>query len=152
MTKKAFTLVELLIVVSILGILGAIVFPEFQTQIQQSRETAAKDNIRILRNAIELYAAQHNDIPPGYVNGDPAQGMGQIAFYEQLVVDGNYLSEAPRNPLNNSITPWFIADADAFPAEPIAGSNYGWVYQPATRTIKLNYSGTDSEGVSYFDY
>ena len=61
--KKAFTLIEILIVVSILGILSAIVFPEFQAQAQQSRESAAKDNLRILRNAIEIYAAEHNDIP-----------------------------------------------------------------------------------------
>ncbi|RKY11715.1 MAG: hypothetical protein DRP65_03460, partial [Planctomycetota bacterium] len=49
--KKAFSLVELLIVVAILGILAAIVVPEFQTYTQQAKEAAAKDNLRILRNA-----------------------------------------------------------------------------------------------------
>ena len=68
--KKAFTLVEILIVVTILGILAAIALPTFQGHIIQAKEAAAKDNLRILRNAIELYAAQHNDMPPGYINGD----------------------------------------------------------------------------------
>ncbi len=69
-TKYAFTLVEILIVVAILGILAAIVLPTFQDHVQQARESAAKDNLRILRNAIEVYAAQHNDVPPGYPNDD----------------------------------------------------------------------------------
>ena len=50
--KRAFTLVEILIVVALLGILAAIALPTFQDHIQQARESAAKDNLRILRNAI----------------------------------------------------------------------------------------------------
>ena len=64
--KKAFTLVEILIVVAILGILATIALPTFQSHPQEAKESAAKDNLRILRNAIELFTAQHNDVPPGY--------------------------------------------------------------------------------------
>ncbi|GAH74356.1 unnamed protein product, partial [marine sediment metagenome] len=69
--KKAFTLVEILIVVAILGILAAIVIPQFQAHSQEAKEAAAKDNLRILRNAIELYAVQHGGVPPGYPADNP---------------------------------------------------------------------------------
>lgn len=78
--KKAFTLVEILIVVAILGILAAIVLPQFQSHTQQAKESAAKDNLRILRNAIELYAAQHDGVPPGYPNGDTTASPHYLCF------------------------------------------------------------------------
>ena len=152
MTKKAFTLVELLIVVSILGILGAIVFPEFQGQIQQSKEAAAKDILRILRNAIELYAAQNNDTPPGYPNNDSTSSTAQVYFFSQLVHAGEYLSERPRNLFNDSYSIVMLNNDDIFPSDPTNTDVFGWIYQPSTRTFKLNWPGTDSEGTSYFDY
>jgi general secretion pathway protein G len=68
--NKAFSLVELLIVVAILGILAAVVVPEYTNSSQRAKAAASRDNLRSLRNAIQLYAAQHNDVPPGYPNGD----------------------------------------------------------------------------------
>ena len=53
--RRAFTLVEVLIVVAILGILGALVLPTFRGHIIEAKEAAAKDNIRIFRNAIEYF-------------------------------------------------------------------------------------------------
>ncbi|MHC4236894.1 MAG: type IV pilin protein, partial [Planctomycetota bacterium] len=49
-----------MIVVTILGSLAAIVIPEFSGHIQKAKESAAKDNLRILRQAIERYAQDHN--------------------------------------------------------------------------------------------
>jgi general secretion pathway protein G len=66
MRKKAFSLIELMIVVSILGIMAAIVAPLFRDNIQKTKEAAAKDSLRILRTAIEAYAAKNNGISPGY--------------------------------------------------------------------------------------
>src|SRR4030042_966448 len=57
--KKSFTLVEILIVVTILGILAAVIMPSVKDYVQQAKESAAKDNLRILRNAIGLYAARN---------------------------------------------------------------------------------------------
>lgn len=147
--KKAFTLIEILIVVSILGILSAIVFPEFQAHAQQSREAAAKDTLRILRNAIELYAGQHNSVAPGYQPSNPSNA-GQPAFYIQMVSE--YLSDKPKNPFNGRYGIIVINSGEVFPAAPLDTDMFGWIYEPATKTIKLNWSGTDSEGNAYFDY
>jgi prepilin-type N-terminal cleavage/methylation domain-containing protein len=151
-TRYAFTLVELLIVVAILGILAAMILPTLQGHIQQAKESAAKDDLRILRNAIGLYAAQHNDIPPGYFNDDTSKPPLYAFMAYQLATAGHYLSEFPKNPFNNKHITKVIGDNTDFPAEPVETSEYGWIYKPATKTIRLNWEGTDSAGVAYFDY
>ena len=167
--KKAFTLVELMIVVAILGILAAIVLPEFTTQTQLAKEAAAKDCLRILRNSIELYAVQHNNVPPGYLNGDTSANPSNIGFLRQLTWATNalgqhaepgtagyplgpYLPKLPESPFNGIHTTRLVADLDVFPTEPVLPELYGWIFQPSTRTLKLNHPGTDSAGIDYFDY
>ncbi len=154
--KKAFTLVEVLIVAAIVGILAAIVIPEFQSYAQQAKEAAAKDNLRILRVAIERYAAEHNGIPPGYIDNDPSRlavspGAGP-AWTGQLVKNEEYLSKLPENPFNGKWETLFIDNSEVFPSEPVSTELYGWIHQPATKTIRLNWPGTDSSGISYFAY
>jgi prepilin-type N-terminal cleavage/methylation domain-containing protein len=146
--KKAFTLMELLIVVAILGILAAITLPKVQGQITAAKEAAAKDNLRILRNAIGLYATQHNGIPPGYPNDNPSLPVLTAAFI--LAMRGTYLNALPENPFNNKTSFQMIANGASFPSA--ATGQYGWVYQPQTKTIKLDWPGTDKDGVRYYDY
>ena len=57
--KKGFTLVEILIVVVILGILAAIVIPQFTSASTEARESALKSNLQAIRSQIELYKIQH---------------------------------------------------------------------------------------------
>ena len=148
--KRAFTLVEVMIVVAILGILAAIVMPTFQNSTAKAKESAAKENLQALRIAIARYAIDHNDIPPGYQNGNPSLLVLNSALHYQLIGAGNYLHTFPENPFNGSVDFDVIADDETFPTEPTG--DFGWVYQPATKTIKLNSPGTDSDDVAYFDY
>jgi general secretion pathway protein G len=149
--EYAFTLVEVLIVVAILGILAAIILPGLQGHIQKAKESAAKDDLRILRNTIELYAAQHAGCPPGYPNDDPSQIPSRLSLYSQLVL-GNYLNQIPENPFNGYGFPYIkvVVDDAPFPATPTG--DYGWIYKPATKEIRLDWPGTDSDGVQYYNY
>ncbi len=149
LTRQGFTLVELVIVVSILGILAAIVLPEFQGHAQEAKEVAAKDNLRILRTTIERYAFDHNGIPPGYPD-DNTSNLPIMAAFQYKVINENYLNDIPENPFNHIDLFLMIRDDQSFPAA--ATGDYGWVYQPQTKTIKLDWPGTDSSGVLYFDY
>lgn len=150
--KKAFSFVELMIVVAILGILAAIILPEFQSYTTQAKEAAAKDNLRILRGAIELYAARHRGIAPGYPSNDPSQQPSWIALRSQLVDIGYFPSNLPRNPFNEETFMRVIANNEDFPTEPLLTGLYGWIYKPATKKIRLNWSGTDKDGIRYYDY
>ena len=65
--KSGFTLVEILIVVIILGILAAIVIPQFANASQDARESALLSQLQTLRSQIELYKLQHLDKLPDLV-------------------------------------------------------------------------------------
>jgi prepilin-type N-terminal cleavage/methylation domain-containing protein len=165
--KRGFSLVELMIVVAVLGILAAIVIPQFQSYTTQAKETTAKSNLRILRSAIELYTAQHNGVPPGYPNGDITATPSEQVFIWQLTMASNksgqtanpgtagfnlgpYIKTFPENPFNDAGAVRIIGNSEEFPSS--AAGNFGYIYQPATKTIKLNWAGNDSAGVAYFDY
>ena len=75
MKIKAFTLVEILIVVTILGILAAVVLPTFQGQTAIARESSVKDSLSTMRTQIEFYKMEHDGVPPGYANGNPVGEM-----------------------------------------------------------------------------
>ena len=148
--RRAFTLVEVLIVLAIIGILAAIIIPEFQDHAQKARETTAKDNLRILRTTIERYAAEHNGVPPGYTNNDPLQGLADYpTFRAQLLGPDGYLSEFPENPFNGNNYISLVADGAAIPEGLGAG---GYYYKPQTREVVIDHLGTDSEGVPYREY
>jgi prepilin-type N-terminal cleavage/methylation domain-containing protein len=148
--KKAFTLVEVLIVVAILGILAAIVLPTFQDNVTEAREASAKDTLRVMRETIELYAAQHNDVPPGYQNNDPTQSAGWTIFWAQMVRDGKYIPKLPKNPFNESMIIKVIPNGDTLPAE--ATGTYGWIYKPQNKDFRIDWPGTDSKGTRFYDY
>ena len=165
--QPAFTLIELMIVVSILGILAAIALPEFKTYTQQAKEAALKSTLRTIRETIERYAAEHNGTPPGYTNGITTVNPSGITFSVQIqyytsktgglsmtrtstCCYGPYLKKIPKNPFNNLTNVTIVPDGTPFPATPTA--ECGWMFQGSTKIFRLAYSGTDSEGKNYFDY
>ena len=61
---RGFTLIEILIVVVILGILAAIVVPQFTNATEQAEETAAHSQLNVLRGQVSLYFAKHGTVSP----------------------------------------------------------------------------------------
>jgi general secretion pathway protein G len=148
--KNAFTIAELMIVVCVIGILAALVIPMVQNQATEAKIAAARDNLRILRGVVELYAAQHRGVAPGYENDESGTTPQWECFRDQTIVQERYMRKMPENPFNNLATIRMIANGEAFPAE--ATGEYGWIYQPATGTVRLDWPGEDDGGVRYFDY
>ena len=149
--KRAFSLVELLIVVAILGILAAIVLPIFQEHSAMAKEAAAKDSLRILRNVFELYAAQHNNVAPGYPFNDPSLTPTVLALFDQIIKPKKYLKQAPKNPFNGlGAQVLMIPNGEPFPNNPTGQSS--WIYKPQTKEIRIDWPGTDRDGVLYYDY
>ncbi len=167
-SKIGFTLIEILITVAVLGIIAAIIIPEFQGHIQQAKEAAAKESLRILREAVERYANDHNGVPPGYPLNNTSASPSTAYVSAQLVYRatnssgqledigtpgypyGPYLPAIPNNPLNGKKTVIVIENSTDFPT--VGSIGFGWIYKPATKEIRLDTDGTDSEGKSYLEY
>src|ERR1041384_6651318 len=105
--KGGFTLVEILIVVIILGILAAIVIPQFTSASQDARESSLASQLQTLRSQIELYKLQHLDKLPNLVGASPgcwdpittrtdASGAASTAAN----AFGPYMQTFPTNPIN----------------------------------------------------
>jgi len=167
MKKNAFTLVELILVITILGILGALVLPTFQGHIATARESSAKESLRTMRTQIELYKWQHGGTLPGYANGNPVgEAMLELQFTATTTVDGAvspstvpsgayvngpYVLKLPKNSFNNLSNIAYVAAATAF-ADAVDGTSSGWLYKKETGELRINWTGTDSEGVAFIDY
>lgn len=145
---RGFTLVEILIVVVILGILSAIVVPQFSSASTESREATLKNDLRFLRSQIELFRAHHRDLAPdGAAFADQMtlftdeSGTTNAAWTNQFRF-GPYLSTMPENPINGmeSVKP-VVADADM-----VADDTTGWIYNATNGKIIANSSGTDIHG------
>ncbi len=165
--ERGFSLVELMIVVAVLGILAAIVVPQFQSYTTQAKEASAKSDLRTLRSAIELYTVQHNGVPPGYPNGDVTAAPVEQIFIWQLTMASNksgqtanpgtagfglgpYVKAFPKNPFNNLGLVKMVGNSEGFPAS--ATGDFGYIYQPATVTVRLDWPETDKGGINYYDY
>jgi prepilin-type N-terminal cleavage/methylation domain-containing protein len=167
MKKKAFTLIEVILVVTILGILAALVLPVFQDNVSTARESAAKTNLGTVRTQIELYKLKHGGIPPGYVDGAGAPvAMLQLQLTATSTetgaaspstvpsapfLYGPYVKKIPQNPFNKLSDIAYVAEATAFSAA-VDGTSSGWLYKRETGEFVINWTGTDSEGTAFYDY
>jgi general secretion pathway protein G len=159
-----FSLVEILIVVTIIGILAAIAVPKFSNASQIARENTLKDDLRLLRTQLNVYKTQHS-LYPGYPAGDPNQTPTAAVAADQLLKHtdalgnvsdagtshykwGPYLDAIPRNPVNGNADIKILSSGDAFTPD----GTTGWLYQPFTGMIKANNPGSDAMGQPICDY
>ncbi len=164
---KAFTLVEILIVVVLLGVLAAIVLPAFGSGAMSAKQSALGQDLRILERLILIYKCHHLEVTPGYPGGDETAAPTEAAFIDQATMASNaagqtavagtpgfargpYLMKIPTNPINNLNTIQMLADGEDFPAN--ADNSHGWIYKAATGEIHPDCTGADTNGDDYYGY
>ena len=130
--KGGFTLVEILIVVIILGILAAIVIPQFTSASQDARKNSLTSQLQTLRSQIELYKLQHLDSLPTELIKASGANWSQFTMKtnDQGTTGttpassfpfGPYLQADPTNPLNGG-TAVLVVSADVAPGADSGGT------------------------------
>ena len=108
--RHGFTLVEILIVVVILGILAAIVVPQFTNASESAKSNSLYTQLQTLRSQFELYQVQHNGNYPvlsGNTNvlWDCMTSKTDVTgTVDAAGAYGPYLQQAPKNPFTNTST------------------------------------------------
>ena len=83
--RTGFTLVEILIVVIILGILAAIVIPQFTEASSDARESSLTSNLQTLRSQLGLFKIQHNDDYPNSTDTDTFEDRLTQKMYSMIL-------------------------------------------------------------------
>lgn len=123
--RSAFTLVEILIVVVILGILASMVVPQFATATAQSAETATLDQLNKLRRGVGVYQARNDGNLPTVIEGDGTWG--------ELVNGGDYFHGPPVNAWIGGTNARVVTLGDE--PDPAFQTDHAWVYDPATGMV-----------------
>jgi general secretion pathway protein G len=131
---RAFTLVELLIVVVILGILAAVVVPQFTDASSDAKLSALQTNLQTIRSQIQLYKLQHNETWPALATftaqmtlASKADGTTAAPGTAGFPYGPYLLGSIPNNPYTSTNT---VGDG--------AADSSAWYYDEDTGTFRAN--------------
>jgi general secretion pathway protein G len=92
-----FTLIELMIVMAIIGVLAVVAIPSFIGAIRQAREAVLKEDLHVMRSAIDSYTMDKQKAP---------QSLDDL-------LQSGYLKAIPEDPLTRSKDTWVTNTSDA---------------------------------------
>jgi len=95
MKMRGFTLVELLVVMAIIAVLLTLAVPRYFSSVERSRETVLKQDLALMRDAIQKYYGDKGKYPEKL---------------DDLATD-RYLRKIPVDPMTDSATTWVAVPA-----------------------------------------
>ena len=122
---RAFTLVELLVVISLISILAAMGLVQYKNSIVRAQEATLATDLFRMRDAIDQYYADKGKYP---------------SSLDALVSDG-YMRAIPEDPFTKSKDSWQTVPAEPDPNNPNA--------EPGIYDVKSGAQGTSLDGVAY---
>ena len=125
---RGFTMVELLVVISVVVILASIGMARYSNSVVRAREAVLKEDLFRMRDSIDQYYADKTKYP---------------SSLEDLVTDG-YLREIPIDPFTNSKETWQAINAEANATDTSA--------QPGIYDVKSGSEETALDGTRYADW
>ncbi|MGE3519738.1 MAG: type II secretion system protein [Vicinamibacterales bacterium] len=127
-SARGFTIIELMVVISIIVVLATIAMVQYRQSVIFARESVLKDDLFKMREAIDQYYADRNQYP---------------SSLEDLV-EGGYLRALPKDPMTNSADSWQEVPAELDPNNPAS--------QPGVYDVKSGSEGTAVDGTRYSDW
>ena len=126
--SSGFTLIELMVVISLLVILASMGLVQYRHSIVRSKEAVLKEDLFRIRDAIDQYYADKNQYP---------------STLDALVSDG-YIRTVPKDPFTQSESSWQQVPAEPDPNNPIA--------EPGVYDIKSGSDATALDGTRYAEW
>jgi len=152
--RRGFTLIEILIVVIILGILAAIVIPQFSNASTSAKTSAVVSTAQSLRSQVALYKLQHNDTLPAQATfwtlmttqTDSLGAAWTNSAANQAAGGpwGPYMQSTPPNALNGQTTVLDVPGVLYVAGGANAVGACGWAYDYNGGTGSGRIYGTDS--------
>jgi general secretion pathway protein G len=124
--RAGFTLLELMIVITVIIILAAIVLPQYQKTILATREAVLREDLFNMRKLLDQYAADKQKLP---------QSLDDL-------VTGGYLRELPKDPITGQAD-WTIVTGE----DPNSSSG-----EQGVTDVRSASTDTSSEGTPYSEW
>ena len=125
--EKGFTLIELIIVITLIGILVGLGLPQFKNATKRTREAALKENLFTLRKLINQYLVDKGNYPQSL----------------QTLVDEEYLFRIPVDPMTKSTDTWVEIPQVMTMEEMISGT------MPGIMDVQSGSEDISTEGIAY---
>ncbi len=126
--ERGFTMIELLVVMTLIVILATMGMTQYKTSQIYAREAVLKEDLFRMRDAIDQYYADKGQYP---------------STIDALVSDG-YLRKVPEDPFTKNSTSWQTVPAEPNPTNPTA--------EPGVYDIKSGSDQTALDGTKYSDW
>jgi general secretion pathway protein G len=126
--KRGFTLIEVIIVVTLVVLLASVGLATYSNSVRRAREGVLKEDLFRMRDAIDQYYADKNKYPSSLAD---------------LVSDG-YMRELPKDPITNSADTWQTVNAEPDPNNPSA--------EPGVYDVHSGSEESSMDGTKYSDW
>ena len=126
--RRGFTILELMVVMTIIVTLATIGMVQYRQSVQFARESVLKDDLFKLRDAIDQYYADKNEYP---------------STLDDLVSSG-YIRALPKDPITNSTSSWQAVPSEPDPNNPSIA--------PGVYDVKSGAEAQAMDGSRYSDW
>ena len=126
--QRGFTLIELMIVISIILILISTAIPMYQNSIRRAREAVLRQNLFTLRSVIDQYSEDKEKAPQSL----------------QDLIDAGYIKQIPMDPITNSRESWQVVQEDVLLSVDQS--------QPGISDVHSGAQGSGTDGTAYAEW